>query len=348
MGYSTHDSNGRRQSRKAGDSRDIPGGLVEGLHKMFIELGVKSERRGERYAALELYKRAVATNPESPLAWYNYGDILLQLNRNEQAVDALSEAVRLDGNVPLYHYDLGLALHRVGRYKEAEKELAVIVDDDLELTRAASTLGLSAMSMLALTKDAMGYPRDSLEIFGPALKHAYYVIYNMARFNLQAKRPREAIRYFMAAEIIDPRKEEVAHGIGFGLMKLRKNREALVYLKKAVRLDAACQSAWYDLGVVYARLKMVKAARLCFRKARALNQKDPWPHYDLACLDALEGKPDAAFRSLKTAVARGYSNLRHIQLDADFKSIQADPRWQPLLKAIRQNRDKEERKKHRK
>ena len=60
----------------------------------------------------------------------------------------------------------------------------------------------------------------------------------------------------------------------------------------------------------------------------------PWPYYDLACLDALEGKREAAFRNLRMAVERGFRDVAHLQRDKDFRSLRRDARWKELIATI--------------
>jgi len=72
---------------------------------------------------------------------------------------------------------------------------------------------------------------------------------------------------------------------------------------RATTLNPCFTDAWYDLGVTLSRLKQCKRARACFLKALSLDPKYEWAYYDLACLDALEDKPNAAFENLHNAVA---------------------------------------------
>jgi tetratricopeptide (TPR) repeat protein len=86
------------------------GGVILELHDFLLDLGVRAERRGELQSALDLYANAASTQPESALAWYNYGDVLLALKRYAEAIAPLSKAVELSARTALFHYDLGLAL----------------------------------------------------------------------------------------------------------------------------------------------------------------------------------------------------------------------------------------------
>jgi len=337
MGYFLNDSSDRfphRQPEQTPPDGSSSGGLIDGLHSMFLDLGFQSERRGEPHAALELYKRAVATNPESALAWYNYGDVFLTLDQPAKALEPLSKAIALAPDVPLFHYDLGLALYRLQRYEEAAREFAPIVDADPELKRASSTLGLGAMTNLALIQDAASNPARGFDILKPSESTACNILYNLGHLSLRARRPGEAGRFFLAASLLAPNDEAIAHGTGRCYLQLRDHAQAMPFLRRATKLDPQCASAWYDLGLTLSGLNRRKQARACFRKSRSLDPRNPWPHYGLACLDALDGKPQAAFRALAKAVANGFTDLRHLRRDPDLRSLRKDKRWKALLASI--------------
>jgi tetratricopeptide (TPR) repeat protein len=310
------------------------GGLMLELHDFLLDLGVRAERRNELQSALELYENAAAAQPESPLAWYNYGDVLLALGQYEESILPLSNAVQLSPHTALFHYDLGLALLELGRHEEASKEFARITIDDPQLKRASSTLVLSSLTNLALAQDSLGKPREAAHTLQPALRTAIDIIYNLGRFNLRAKRAAEASRLLRAAALLAPESEDIIHGVGCALMDLNRESEAAPFLIKATKLNPRCTGAWYDLGVTLSRLTQRKKARSCFVRALRLDPKYAWAYYDLACLDALERKRNAAFENLDRAITLGFRDIRHLRRDADLRSLRGDARWKPMLARI--------------
>jgi hypothetical protein len=65
--------------------------------------------------------------------------------------------------------------------------------------------------------------------------------------------------------------------------------------------------------------------------------------YNAACSWALANNPDSAFYQLNRIVTTmNYTNYAHIITDTDLKSLHNDERWQPLLEAIKQNKEKAE------
>jgi tetratricopeptide (TPR) repeat protein len=324
-----------RRSKHGSEGQPTTGGVVVELHDFMLDLGLRAERRGELQSALDLYANAVAAQPDSALAWYNYGDVLLALKRYEEALQPLSKAIELSPRTVLFHYDLGLALFRLDRHEEASKEFAGIVANDPQLKRVSSKIVLSSLTNLALTQDSLGRPDEAAQILKPTLQTAIDILYNLGRFNLRAKRAAQAIGFLQAAALLAPDSEDIIHEVGRTLMDLKRESEALPFLVKATKLNPRCTDAWYDLGVTLSRLKQRKKARSCFARALRLDHKYAWAYYDLACLDALERKRNAAFRNLGKAIALGFEDIRYLRRDADFQSLRRDARWNAMLATIR-------------
>jgi tetratricopeptide (TPR) repeat protein len=337
MGIHHRNGNGcfTQNSTHSSTGQSTTGGLILELHDFLLDLGVRAERRGELQSALDLYANAVSAQPDSAMAWYNYGDVLLALKRDEEAISPLSKAVQLSPHTALFHYDLGLALSRLDRHEEASKEFAGIVANDPQLKRASSVLVLSSLTNLALTQDSLGRPDEAAQILKPALQKAIEILYNLGRFNLCAKRAAQAIGFLQAAALLAPDSEDIIHGVGRTLMDLKRESEAVPFLVKSTKLNPRCTDAWYDLGVTLSRLKQRKKARSCFVKALRLDQNYAWAYYDLACLDALERKRNAAFQNLEKAIALGFQDIRHLRRDADLRSLRRDARWKAVLATIR-------------
>ena len=117
-------------------------------------------------------------------------------------------------------------------------------------------------------------------------------------------------------------------------MDLKRESEALPFLVRATKLNPRCTDAWYDLGVTLSRLKQRKKARTCFVRTLRQDKNYLWAYYDLACLDALERKRNAAFQNLGKAIALGFEDIGYLRRDADFRSLRRDARWKAMLATV--------------
>lgn len=82
-----------------------------------------------------------------------------------------------------------------------------------------------------------------------------------------------------------------------------------------------------------------EAAR--YYRAAAELRDDSWiPPYNLACLQALDGKTDEAMASLETSVARGLTRDALLDDNDDFASLKALPTWPALHEKVAAERSR--------
>jgi len=208
------------------------------------------------------------------------------------------------------------------------------VANDPTLKCAWSNLMLAAMTNLALSQEKLGQRDEAIQTLLPALDTAVGILFNLGFLHFRAQRYDAALPYAHAAYVLKPNNEDIVHQYGAILSELKRPGEALKILKQATDLNPDCAGAWYDLGLAYARRQQRKQARRCFLKSLALEPDRAWSYYDLACLEALEGRPKAAFEHLREAVVRGFRDIGYLRRDADFRSLRRDARWKTLIKTI--------------
>ncbi|RAK69709.1 TPR end-of-group domain-containing protein [Hymenobacter edaphi] len=81
-----------------------------------------------------------------------------------------------------------------------------------------------------------------------------------------------------------------------------------------------------------------------FAQARALclqaigyEPREAVHRYNLACIEALAGAPNAAFAALNQATALGYADVGSLRTDADLAAVRADSRFAAVLQAAARN-----------
>jgi hypothetical protein len=60
-----------------------------------------------------------------------------------------------------------------------------------------------------------------------------------------------------------------------------------------------------------------------------------WAHYNLACIAAIQGRPDEAMEHLRQANAVGFTDSAWMAEDGDLKSLRDRPDFKLLLAAMR-------------
>ena len=89
-------------------------------HRSAVRAGSRaSSGRPTQRDADSLYRHILAVEPKHISSLYNAGLIGVQIGRPDVAADMISKAVALNNDVPEWQYNLGLALHALGRVNDA-------------------------------------------------------------------------------------------------------------------------------------------------------------------------------------------------------------------------------------
>lgn len=92
--------------------------------KTQLRLGVIAEHDQDQKTALALYTRAVDLQPDDPEACYDLGKLLFSMNEMEKAEKLLAHAAQMDPTNPTIHFRLSTVYKRLGRDKDAQREVA--------------------------------------------------------------------------------------------------------------------------------------------------------------------------------------------------------------------------------
>src|SRR5213595_1963931 len=79
----------------------------------------QAQARGDFEAAAEFYRKAVGIHPEIPELKANLGLMYYQLGKDQQAIDAFSQAIRLKPGLFVPNLFLGLDYVKLKRFNEA-------------------------------------------------------------------------------------------------------------------------------------------------------------------------------------------------------------------------------------
>ena len=106
--------------------------------------------------------------------------------------------------------------------------------------------------------------------------------------------------------------------------------------EKALRALTVAQpeegEAWYRLGYVLHQQGKLKEARSAHLKAvTKFERRAPLAAYNIACVDAREGRKDQAIEWLQKAAKLGFIDWRHAQRDSDLEGLRGDPRLAAVI-----------------
>jgi tetratricopeptide (TPR) repeat protein len=136
----------------------------------------------------------------------------------------------------------------------------------------------------------------------------------------------------------------IAQEPAIDLTKLRAEANAAVNAGDHVAAAAALRrittaapddgQSWQLLGYSLHLAGRLDEALPAHRRAAEFPRFAGTASYNIACVHALQGRPDEAFVWLDKAVAAGYADVPTLEGDADFASIRADARFAQVKAAM--------------
>lgn len=79
-----------------------------------------------------------------------------------------------------------------------------------------------------------------------------------------------------------------------------------------------------------------------YKEAFKLEQKNGLDFYNAGCAAALSGDKKLAFKWLNAALINGWSNISHLKIDTDLRSLHTDKKWNKLVLDMQSIIDKKE------
>lgn len=179
------------------------------------------------------YRQILALDPGNPRARYSLARLLLQEGKEEEALEELRQAEKLDPSTygPIRLYQEGRSQEKAGNYQEASREYRLALKLRPNYPEASYRLGMT---------------QYFLERYAEAAAQLEQVV---------------------GKEGAD--QAEVHHYLGHIYSKLGKEDKAIAHLQKALALKDAPQSHWV-LGQVYERRKEYAAAEREYREVARL------------------------------------------------------------------------------
>jgi len=230
-------------------------GREDTIAKILLDEGISYDWAKEPHLALNYFELSekIAKNKElkklisqnTAIAHNNFGVLLKDLKRYEEAEKEYREAIRIDPEYAIAHYNLGVLLKDLKRYKEAEKEWREAIRIDPEYAEAHNNLG--------------------------------NLLFELKRYKEAEKEYREAIR-------INPEYAEAHNNLGVLLKDLKRYKEAEKEWREAIKINPDLAEAHDNFGNLLYNLKRYEEAEKEYKKAIKINSEDAEAHANYGLL----------------------------------------------------------------
>ena len=225
---------------------------------------LESATHGVRTAetAESQFREAVLLCPGLSDAHYNLGLVLLELGKPESALDSLQRASSLSKSA-LYRLALGNVLLSLERHDEAAKEYQEALQ--LDETSAAAYQGLSVVAeKLGALTEAEKHARSAIQLDPTNASHHF----NYAALLERLDRSREALDEYRKATELDNDLVAAQIRLGILSQRFGDPSTAEKSLRTATLLDPKNVQAWVALARFYESVQNFGAAEQALRRAR--------------------------------------------------------------------------------
>jgi len=245
-------ASGDQPGKRRFTPEDDPKNLVSLDRKMHEVIDLYS--RGELVAAAKLAREVVAERPDMAVGYQHLALVLRQLERPDEAIEALEGALGRGLASPSLIRELGLTLAESGRAAEAVEVLTPIAsEDDLET--------LVALGNAQFVAGELPAARATLERVLARDEDDVKALEGLGAVALAAGQPDLARTWLMRAIALNDRLPIAWNSLGVARYQLGDREGALTAWARSVELDGGQFDALINLGLIAAEAGQPERAR---------------------------------------------------------------------------------------
>ena len=231
-------------------------------YRVFSNYGVILKDLGKLEEAELLQRKAIKLNPNFSNGHSNLGMILKNLGKLKEAELSQRKAIELNPDFANAHYNLGSILIDLGRLEEAELAIRKAIKLNTNFAEAYSTLGC-ILSDLGRLKEAELSQRKAIGLksdFAEAYSNLGNVLKDLNKLKEAELSQRKAIE-------LKPDFANAYSNLGSILKDLGRLKEAEISTRKAIELNPNLAESYANLGSILKDLDNFEEAELYTRKA---------------------------------------------------------------------------------
>ena len=263
------------------------------LYKFLINKGSKNSvpyanygliliNSGKKEDAEKFIRKAIELNPKDSISYSNLGGILRDLGKLQEAEFCTRKAIELNPKDSISYSNLGGILQDLGKLQEAEMFTRKAIELNPKDSVAYSNLG-GILNDFEKLKEAEMFTRKAIEL-NPNFANSYSNLGSIARKNDKLEK---AEMFTRKAIELNPNFAEAYSNLGGILMQLGNLKEAEIFARKAIELNLKFANAYSNLGLILYELGDLKEAEIFARKAIELNPNFAKAYYSLSNIEAI-------------------------------------------------------------
>lgn len=266
---------------------------IDSLHAYTINRrGLWLLAKGEVSKAINMMEKYNSIGGPTYPCWHNnYGNLLMNVSKYDQAEAEFRKAISLDSTTVLAWSNLGSLYNTTRRFEEAEEVLN------------------------------KAYSLDSNTIF---------VINNLGALYKNIHRPEKALIYFKKAVKLDSTTARYWSNLGSTYLDLKQYEEAEKNVEKANLLDSMYVPGWVNRGNICLETSRWDCAEKFYQKALSLNPGFASTYLNYARLKAKIGDVPGAASYAEQAILKGLKHIDYYTSEV-FKPLKEAPEWKALM-----------------
>ena len=219
-------------------------------HKQIFHEAIRNHSAGNISEAIKKYQYLIKSGSEDSRVFNNYGMILINYGKLNEAECLIRKAIDLNPNDGIGYSNLGAILKGFGKLSEAEALIRKAIDLNPKDTAAYSNLG-GILKNIGRHAEALSFINKALEL-NPGFADAHH---NLANILLEMGRLKEAESSARKAIKINPNFANAYLCLGIILRDLGKFEDAESSTLKAIKLGSK------DLAICYRNLSLLLYAK---------------------------------------------------------------------------------------
>jgi tetratricopeptide (TPR) repeat protein len=195
-------------------------------------LAVAADETGRHEIEERAARQLFEVGANTPVLHLLIGKADLQRSKNDDALNELSQAARLNPSLPFVHFYLGIAYRRHNQFTEAKAEFLEDLKIDPQVAYTYDELG-AVCDNLQQAAEAETYYKKAIQL-NPRLASSFY---GLAKLLIRRDRYDEALRALEKAQELDPQSSSVHYLKAKALQGLGRRDDAQIELATVSRMQ---------------------------------------------------------------------------------------------------------------